>query len=156
MIGTMPWISLGLATSFGFYSLVRKRLAIGSIPGLFIETTLLTLPSLAYGWWLHSRNALAFTRLDLRTDLLLLAAGVVTSVPLVMFAIGARRLPLTWTGLLQYIAPSVQLLVALMFLGEQLTRTKLVSFSLVWLGLAVLVCGAVRGKRASVTRASCP
>lgn len=146
-LGRIPWVSLGLAASFGFYSLVRKRLEIGSIPGLFVETTLLAVPCLAYGSWLHSHGKLVFTNLNGSTDLLLLAAGLVTSVPLVMFAIGARRLPLSWMGLLQFIVPSLQLLVAILFLGERLTTTKLISFALVWVGLAVLVFGALRGRR---------
>ena len=146
MLGKIPWVSLGLATSFGFYGLVRKRLEIGSIPGLFVETALLSAPALVYGGWLHTHGRLAFTKVNLQTDLLLLAAGLVTTVPLVMFAVGARRIPLSWIGLLQFIGPTLQLLVALLFLGEHLTPTKLVSFSLVWLGLAVLIFGAVRGR----------
>ena len=146
MLGRIPWISLGLATSFGFYGLVRKRLEIGSIPGLFVETAVLSVPALLSGGWLHAHGRLAFAKVNLQTDLLLLAAGLVTTVPLVMFAVGARRIPLTWIGLLQFIGPTLQLLVALLFLDEHLTTTKLVSFSLVWIGLAVLVFGGVRGR----------
>ena len=147
MLGAVPWIGLALATSFGFYGLIRKRLDVGSVPGLFVETSLLAVPAVTYACLLGMTGRASFAAGDLGTDLLLASAGVVTTVPLVLFAIGARRVPLTWIGLMQYIVPTLQLLVALLFLRESITQTKLISFALVWAGLALLVIGGLRNRR---------
>jgi chloramphenicol-sensitive protein RarD len=141
-LGHLPWISLTLAGSFSLYGLVRKRSPVGAISGLAIET-LLALPAAIFGLWLFGHHGdLAFTRGSAVRDVLLLCAGVVTSVPLLCFVAGAQRIPLSLLGFLQYVAPSGQFLIAIFFIGEPINAPRLLSFALVWLALAILTAGS--------------
>ncbi len=139
-------ISLALAISFGLYGLVRKVVAIDSLGGLTVETLLLA--PLAIGWlaWCAGRGESGFGH-SAGHDALLLAAGVVTATPLLLFAAGARRLPLSTLGLLQYIAPTLQFAVALIF-GEPLHTAHLITFALIWSGCALYAWDMVRAARA--------
>lgn len=138
-------ISLALAFSFGLYGLVRKVVAIDSLGGLTVETLLL-LP-LAAGWLLYSagQGTSGFGH-SAGQDALLLAAGVITATPLLMFAAAARLLPLSTMGLLQYIAPTLQFFVALA-LGEALRPLHLLTFGLIWAGCAVYAWDSLRAVR---------
>lgn len=131
-----PWIALTLAASFSLYGLVRKLAAIDGIVGLLFETIALVPLGLAYGAWLSAAGASHFGPSDLATSGLLAAGGVVTTVPLVCFVEAARRLPMSLLGFLQYLAPSLQFLVAAVLLGERVTRVDLVSFGLIALAVA--------------------
>jgi chloramphenicol-sensitive protein RarD len=133
--GTIPWIALTLALSFGFYGLLRKTMHIGALAGLTVETWLLFLPSLAVivAFWL--RDPAGVAALGVRTHVLLALAGVVTAVPLLMFAAAARRLRLATMGFMQYIAPTCQFLLAVFAYDEPFTRVHLVTFSLIWAAL---------------------
>ena len=113
VIGGVPWVSLSLATTFALYGLMRKQTPVSPLNGLMVETLLLAPIALAYLYWLTAGNANHFGELGWRTDGLLMLAGVVTSVPLALFAAGARRLTLTTMGFLQYIAPSCTFLLAI-------------------------------------------
>jgi chloramphenicol-sensitive protein RarD len=139
-------VSLALAFSFGFYGLVRKVAAIDALGGLTVETLLLA--PLATAWLLHaaSEGTTGFGQ-SATTDALLLAAGAITTAPLLMFAAAARRLPLSILGLFQYIAPSIQFVIALA-LGEPLHLVHLVTFALIWSGCALFAWDLVRTSRA--------
>ncbi|MFL9841420.1 EamA family transporter RarD [Sphingomonas sp. ST-64] len=130
------WISLTLAFSFGFYGLVRKVAPVGALEGLTLETAILAPFGLAYLWWLSSHGGLAFGKDTLQTAALV-ASGVVTAVPLLMFAGAARRLPYSTLGLLQYLAPTLQFILAITFFGEHMTAAHAICFVLIWSGLAI-------------------
>lgn len=133
--GALPWIGLWLAVSFAIYGLLRKTARAESVTGLAIETGLL-LP-LAAGYLLWLGDGGVFLTRDLVTDLLLLAAGPVTALPLLFFAHGARRLKLATIGLLQYSAPTIHFLMAVLWWNEPLTAAHLVTFPLIWVALAL-------------------
>jgi chloramphenicol-sensitive protein RarD len=140
----MPWIALGLALTSGLYGLVRKRAGIPPVSGLAIET-ILALPAAIFGLsWFAANGQLAFTSLGLTTDVLLMSAGLVTSVPLILFLAGNQRLPLSKIGFLQYLAPSLTFVVALTVFGEPLGVANLVSFCFIWAGLLSML--AVRSR----------
>ena len=141
------WISLTLALSFGFYGLVRKTVAIDSLGGLLIETTLLTPPSLIYLLMVAQGGAGAFGgNALLNTKLVLL--GAVTAAPLLMFAAAARRLPYSSLALLQYLAPTLQFIVAVAVFGEALRPLHFLVFGLIWAGCTLFAWDSVRAARA--------
>jgi chloramphenicol-sensitive protein RarD len=131
------WISLLLALSFGFYGLLRKTARLGSLEGLTVEMVILFLPALGYLLYLSSSGQAAFAAGDASTTALLAFSGVVTAVPLLLFASGARLVPLTTLGLLQYIAPTMQFSIGVFVYDEPFDTTRLIGFSIVWLALAV-------------------
>lgn len=136
-VGQVPWIALILAVSFGFYGLLRKTMHIGSMAGLTVETWILFLPSLAVIVLDWSRDPAKVSALGLATHSLLAFAGIVTAVPLLMFAAAARRLRLSTMGFLQYIAPSCQFLLAVFFYREPFTRVHLLTFACIWAALLI-------------------
>ena len=136
--GSPPWIALGLAASFGLYGLVRKLVAVDPVAGLGLESLYLFLPALAYVLWAEAGHGGGFSGAwGLGTDLLLVFGGVVTAVPLVGFAYGVRRIPLSVVGLLQYIAPTLQLLLGVWFFHEPFDTARALGFGAIWLGLAL-------------------
>lgn len=135
--GQPPWIALTLALSFGFYALIRKTAALGPVEGLTLELSIMFVPTAAYLLYRAGSGAGAFGRLDLRTDLMLMAAGVLTCIPLVLFAFGARRVPLTTLGILQYVSPTLQFLIGVYLYGEAFTQARLIGFGFIWLALAL-------------------
>ena len=136
------WISLVLAVSFSLYGLVRKIVPVESLEGLAIETVILA--PFALGWlvWIGQQGTLAFGR-DLPFSLLLAAAGVFTAVPLLLFAAAARRMPYVELGLLQYLAPTLQFLLAVLVYGETMTMAHMICFGFIWTGLALYAGGNV-------------
>lgn len=145
--GQIPWISLILAVSFGMYSLIRKQTPVDSGTGLLVETTLQLPFALLWLGWLYADGAARFLRLNTGTDLLLFGCGIITLVPLVLFATGARRLRLSTLGLLQYITPTMQLLSGVLLLGEDFSRADAVTFAFIWLGLALYTADALHQQR---------
>jgi chloramphenicol-sensitive protein RarD len=146
-VGHPPWIALLLAVSFGLYGFVRKKVVVDAVAGLAVETVMI-LP-FAVGWLVfeYLRGASVFGRVSLQLDLLLVASGLLTAVPLVLFAFGVRRVPLSTIGLLQYFAPSLQLLTALLVFKEPFTHVQAIGFGLIWLGLIVYAAdGLWRGR----------
>lgn len=141
-VGRLPWVALVLAATFGSYGLARKTTSVGAAPGLFVETLLL-LP-LAAGFLLWLGDGGVFTHVSLRIDLLLAAAGLVTAVPLILFAQAARRLRLASVGLFQYITPTGHLLLAVFVFGEAFTPDHAVTFGCIWLALAMYSYSAWR------------
>ncbi|HEY9068479.1 MAG TPA: EamA family transporter RarD [Burkholderiaceae bacterium] len=135
--GRLPWIALVLAATFGCYGLLRKIAVLGALEGLTLETLVLApLALAALGFWMAHDDA-TFPAPDMLTNLWLFALGPITAVPLLMFAAGARRIPLTTLGLLQYIGPSIQFVLGLWVFHEPFTPARLAGFVLIWLALAV-------------------
>ena len=137
--GMLPWISLTLAFSFGFYGLIRKTVLIESVNGLFIETSLLFPFAAGYLFYLAVKDAGAFGVIDWQTTTLLFFAGLVTSLPLVWFTSAARRLQFTTIGIAQYLSPSLQFILAVLFYREPFSSVYLVTFVFIWVGLAIFV-----------------
>ncbi len=147
LYGRLPWVSLGLAFSFGFYALIRKTAPVGSLVGLTVETMLLTIPAVGYLVYLDRVGRGAFLHIGFRIDLLLMAAALVTALPLVLFTRGARRLRLATMGFLQYIAPTGTFLLAVFLWGEPLSSSQLLTFALIWTALAIYSTDSVRTYR---------
>jgi chloramphenicol-sensitive protein RarD len=139
--GQLPWIALALAISFSAYGLLRKRAPLGAIEGLAVETALLAPVAIAYLAWLavHQESALVDAFSDGRTSLVawLLLAGPITAVPLLFFAAGARRIPFATLGILQYVGPSLQLLIGVLVYGEPFGPDKLIAVALLQVESAV-------------------
>jgi len=142
------WISLGLALSFAFYGLVRKLTPVPSAVGLAIETALLAAPAIAVLAWFQAQGLLRFGDGPWLT-LGLIGTGAVTSVPLILFAVAARSLPMVTLGLMQYIAPSLQFLTGVFLFGEHLSPERWASFLLIWAALALFIWDSLRGVRAA-------
>lgn len=146
--GVFPWIALILAGSFGFYGLLRKVAPVGPLIGLLIECALLTpigLLVLAQPAWF----SLPATTLDTPTLLLLAGGGIITAVPLLLFADAARKLRMATIGFLQYIGPSVQFFIAVLVFREPFSSIQLVSFSLIWTAVLAYSADSLRGHRAA-------
>jgi chloramphenicol-sensitive protein RarD len=136
--GTVPWIALALAFSFGGYGLLRKTAALGALEGLSFETMVLFPLAAAYVVWLTVHGQNAFINTDsTSTRLLLAAAGPITAIPLLLFASGARQIPLSVLGLLQYLSPTLQFLLGVWLFHEAFTPDRLVGFALIWAALAL-------------------
>jgi chloramphenicol-sensitive protein RarD len=141
------WISLTLAFTFGFYGLVRKVAPVGALEGLALETLILAPVALAYLFWLQGGAGLTFGT-GVAPTLLMIASGVVTAVPLLLFAGAARRLPLSTLGLLQYLAPTIGFILAISFFGEKMTIAHMICFACIWTGLAIFgVHGTIAARR---------
>jgi chloramphenicol-sensitive protein RarD len=136
--GTVPWIALSLAASFGGYGLMRKIAPLGALEGLSFETMVLFPLAAAYAAWLtvHGQNAFINTPSN-TTRVLLMAAGPVTAIPLLLFAGAARRIPLSVLGLLQYVTPTMQFMLGVWLFHEAFTAERLVGFALIWIALAL-------------------
>jgi chloramphenicol-sensitive protein RarD len=142
-IGGLPWISLTLAFSFGFYGLIRKRLGLPSMAALFVETLLIAPLALAALGWYAWEGESTFGR-DAFTTLLLVLAGPVTLLPLLWFAEAARRLPLITVGFFQYLGPTLTFLLAVLVYGEAFTAAWAITFVLIWSALAVFTLDSLR------------
>lgn len=153
LAGQVPWIGLTLAASFAGYGLIRKTAALDALTGLAFETALLFPVAAAYLGWLAWHGANAWGPATLEARALLVAAGPVTAVPLLSFAAGARRIPLSLAGLLQYVGPTLQLLLGVFVFHEPFAPLKLFGFALIWLALVLYsaqeLLGRDRGARAA-------
>ncbi len=132
--GGLPWVSLVLAGSFGLYGLLRKQLPLDAMGGLLLETACAAPLALLYLIWLGEAGQFGGS---VTIDALLVASGAVTAIPLLLFAVGARRLPLATLGFLQYIAPSLTFLIAIFYYGEAMDLSRLLAFFAIWAGLAI-------------------
>ena len=142
--GSVPWISLLLAATFGVYGLIRKALHVEPLVGLTVETLLLAPFALIYLIVLHQRGTGIFLANSTQLDLLIPMAGIITAIPLLLFAAAAKRLRLATVGFLQYITPTMHFLLAVTVYQENFTHTDLVSFILIWCGLALYSLHAYR------------
>jgi chloramphenicol-sensitive protein RarD len=145
-VGSLPWVALFLAVTFGFYGLLRKRTPVDAVSGLFVETLLTAPPAIGWLLWQGSRGALAFGH-GAASDWLLPLSGVITAVPLMLFALGAQRLPLSTVGFLQYISPTLNFLLAVLVFHEPFDASHLLGFALIWAALAVYSLDALHGGR---------
>lgn len=137
-LGRIPWPAPALALSFGFYGYVRKRTPVDALDGLTVETMLMfPITALVFGY-LTVTGVGAFTSATPWRDALLMGGGPITAVPLTMFAAGARRVRMTTLGFLQYLAPSITLIVATLLMGEPFTRTDAITFGCVWSALVLV------------------
>jgi len=144
--GRLPWIAIGLAVSWGSYSLVKKRLNAGALQTLSIETLIAFIPNFIYLTYLLTHNKAQFGQ-DLNFSLALVSAGLFTVIPLLMFNAATTRLPLTITGLLQYITPTIMFLVGIFAFNEELKISKLIGFIFIWCALAFLGTDLVKSSR---------
>ena len=135
--GQFPWIALTLAFSFGLYGLVKKMAPLGSLYGLTLETGLLFLPAVGFLVYMEGQGQGAFLHSAPVANLLMVGAGLVTTVPLLMFASAAQRIPLSTVGILQYITPTLQFILGVFLYHEPFNLSLLIGFSLVWLALII-------------------
>ncbi len=145
-VGHFPWVALTLALSFALYAVARKRASLGSLAGLTAEATLLA--PLALGWlvWSSASPAAAFGGSP-RQVLLVVGTGLATALPLLCFGHATRTLRLTTLGILQFLAPTLQFFIGWKFYGEPMTATRLLSFALIWLAVALYAVATLRAAR---------
>jgi len=137
--GRLPYIALSLAFSFGLYGLVKKLSPLGSLYGLTIETGILFIPALGYLIFVEANHTGSFLHLGVTSDLLMIGAGLVTTIPLLMFASAVRSIPLWVVGLLQYITPTLQFLIGILIYKEPFSHNQLIGFGIVWAALIVFL-----------------
>jgi len=153
--GALPWIALTLAFSFGIYGLVKKMAPLNSLHGLTLETGLLFLPAAGYLAAAEMGGRGAFLHTGAMADVLMVGAGLVTTVPLLMFASAAQRIPLAMIGVMQYIAPTLQFLIGVWVYREPFLSSQLLGFGAVWLALLLFwVEGAFFGRAAWRSRSA--
>lgn len=150
--GHLPYIALTLAASFGSYSLIKKRLSLPPAEGLFVESAVLALPALGYLSWLNATGGAEFGHVSAGHTVLMLLSGVATAVPLLLFAAAANRVPLVGIGILQYVAPILQLACGVLLFHEPMPPARLAGFGLVWIALIIFTVDGLRGARATKGR----
>ncbi len=154
--GQLPWISLVLAVTFGFYGLLKKIAPLGALHGITLETAVLTIPSLAYLFIVNANGTGTFGHSTPLLDFLLVLSGPVTAIPLLLFATGARRIPLTTIGLLQYIAPTLQFLLGVLVFHEPFDQSRLIGFMIIWLALVLFSVENLLARRRTPSTAPIP
>jgi len=147
--GALPWIALVLAFTFGSYGLVKKMGPLGSTDGLALETTMLLVPALAYLCHAEHLNRGTFLHLGFVENGLLMGAGLMTTIPLLLFGAATRRIPLSLIGMIQYIAPTLQFLIGVLVYKEPLSGSRLMGFALVWLALLIFVVEGIMNQRSA-------
>lgn len=150
--GYLPWLAVALPVTFGLYGIVRKRAPVESMPGLAVETLLLLPPSLAYLIYLTATDANHYSTDNWSLNALIMFSGIVTVVPLLAFTLSLRRLPLLAVSFIQFLSPTVQMLIAVTWLGEPLTPDKLAAFVCIWLAVALFIGDALWQARAKARR----
>lgn len=142
-LGSLPWIALTLAFSFALYGVVKKIAPLSSLHGLMLETSILLIPALGFLFFAeHSGNG-AFLHSGILVDTLLIGAGITTTAPLLMFTAAAKRIPLSFIGILQYIAPTTQFLLGVLLYREVFTSRQFIGYSFVWLALAIFAIDSI-------------
>ena len=142
-LGSLPWISIMLALTFGLYSLCKKKIILSPKASLLIETAIVSPIAIIYMGYLASNNSVTFHTFGTDTLIYLLLSGVITAVPLMLFAKGATDIPLYMLGILQYLPPTMQFFIGIFVYGEELSVQKLISFSIIWAAVAVFCYSAV-------------
>lgn len=148
-VGRLPWIALTLAFTFGFYGLIKNRVGrtVSAVASLAVETTVLTPMALGFLIWAGVAGTGAFGRFGAWNTTALVATGVITAVPLLLFGGAARRLPLSVVGMLQYLAPTLQFMVGVLVFGEEMPAARWWGFALVWVALVTLTVDGLRAGR---------
>ena len=150
-MGKVPWVSLGLTVSWGLYALCKKQLPIGPNQGFLLEVLILLVPALCYITYLGLTGQSSFLVGDMRTNWLLLGCGIVTAIPLILYANGAKELQLSTIAVLQYIAPTMIFLVAVFVFGEEFGNARIIAFPIIWLALIIYSTSMVRQMRAATS-----
>jgi chloramphenicol-sensitive protein RarD len=145
--GRLPYIALVLAASFGSYGLIKKRLSLPPAEGLFVESSVLALPALAYVGWLTMTNKAECGHVSALHTALMILCGLATAVPLLLFAAAANRVPLVGLGIMQYVAPILQLGCGVLLFHEPMPPARLAGFGLVWVALIIFTVDGIRGAR---------
>ncbi len=146
--GGLPWVSLGLAVSWGLYALLKKTLPIGPAQGFFLEVLILGIPALGYILWLQLRGEGHFSAASPTDAWLLIGSGFATAIPLITYANGAKLLRLSTIGIMQYIAPTIVFLIAIFIFNEPFDAAHAVAFGLIWAALAVYSWSMFAGRSA--------
>lgn len=144
--GIFPWISLLLATTFALYGLLKKTVNVSAISGLTIETLLITPVALIYLWIIPS-GSFTFTPFITVTNLFLIGAGIATAVPLLLFSSGAKQIPLAMVGFLQYITPTMMLVIGVFFYKEPFSQAHLVTFAFIWTALFIYMASIYKNSQ---------
>lgn len=147
MHGQIPWIALALASTFGFYGLIKKTAPLPAMQGLTLETGLLLLPAIAYLLYTEWQGTGSFLHVSWAENLLLIGAGITTTAPLLLFAMAAQQVPLSVVGMLQYIAPILQLLIGLVIYDEPFVLHQAIGYGLVWVALVIFIIDGLRAHR---------
>ena len=150
--GHLPYIALLLAASFGSYGLIKKRLSLRPAEGLFVESAVLAVPAFTYLTWLNVTGDAAFGRVSTWHTVLMALSGVATAVPLMLFAASASRVPMVGLGILQYVAPILQLALGVLLFHEPMPPARLAGFGLVWIALMIFTGDAIHSARTRVRR----
>jgi len=150
--GTIPWVAIGLFVSWGFYALCKKQLPVGPNQGFLLEVLILLLPALAYIAWLSLQQRGHFLTLSWYDSMLLLGCGAVTAIPLMLYANGAKRLRLTTIAVLQYIAPTMIFLCAVLVFDEPLGQARMIAFPMIWAALVIYSITLIRQMLAAKTK----
>ena len=144
----LPWIALILAFSFGFYGMIKKIAPLSSLQGLTLETVILLIPALVYLIYSENTGEGAFLHQGLFTDFLIVLAGIITTIPLLLFASAAKRIPLSYIGVLQYIAPTIQFLLGVLVFKESFSVNQFIGYSAVWIALIIFGLNSFASYRA--------
>lgn len=152
--GTLPWAAIGLTVSWGFYALAKKQLPIGPNQGFLLEVLILLIPALAYVTWLGLNGQGQFLVGDMDTNWLLLGCGVVTAIPLILYANGAKGLKLSTIAVLQYVAPTMIFLCAVLVFKEPFGQARMIAFPMIWLALIIYSTSMIRQMRAKAPQTS--
>jgi len=152
--GRLPWIALTLAFSFGFYGLLKKLAPLGALHGLTLETLILFIPALAYLILVEVQGVGYFGHVGLGKDLLIALAGVLTALPLLLFAGAAHRIPLSTMGLIQYIAPTLQFLIGVLMYHEPFDRVRIIGFTIIWAALILYSSSSLWQRRKAMLAAA--
>ena len=150
--GRPPWISLGLAFTFGFYGLVKKTAPLSPLHGLTLETGILFLPAVIFLVYQERIGLGGFLHTGLISDVLMTGAGLVTTVPLLLFASAARRIPLTMIGILHYITPTCQFFLGVLVYGEAFDATQALGFGIIWIALIIFGVEGFTSRRAVLAK----
>lgn len=149
--GVFPWIAVSLALSFGLYGLVKKRAPLSSLYGMTIETGIVFIPALIYLLTVEAQGQGAFLHSDATSNLLMIGAGAVTTIPLLLFSSAAQRIPLALIGIIQYITPTGQFLLGVFVYKEAFTMAQFAGFGLVWLALIFFTLEGFVARKAKQT-----
>ena len=149
-LGSLPWISIILALTFGLYSLCKKKIILSPKASLLIETAIVSPIAIIYMGYLASNNSVTFHTFGTDTLIYLLLSGVITAVPLMLFAKGATDIPLYMLGILQYLPPTMQFFIGIFVYGEELSVQKLISFSIIWVAVAVFCYSAILSRKKQI------
>lgn len=147
--GSVPWLGLLVATTFGGYGLVKNRVggAVGAVSGLSIETLILFVPALVFVLWATAAGQSTFTTEGSWHIVLMLLLGPATAVPLLLFSAAARRIPLSWVGMLQFMTPTMQFITGVWILGEEMSPARWTGFAIIWIACTLFIVDMVRASR---------